>query len=187
MRLSKCLSIVLALLAAVTTLSAGQEDRTNVNKKPEEPLRPMTRAEYQQFLGSLKTDLARWQSQLAEIDIGSLNLDFRRGKLIERNLDLAKRATDQCQKWVSEQAKRQSLGDSVRLYSSVESLGENLSGTMDMLSEFGGESTRPDFWYGQLLVVLKEVHVDEEKLFGHVLALSDIADASCPQLGRYLH
>ncbi len=166
---------------------AGQWSRTSVSKEPDQPPGLMAPTQYRQFLASLKTDLSRWQSQLAEIDIGSLSLDFRRGKLIERSLDLAKRATDQCQKWVSELANRQSLGDSVRLYSSVEELGESVSDTMNMLLEFGGESTRPEFWGGQLLVVQKEVHLDEEKLFAHLLALSDIADASCVQLGRYLH
>ncbi len=54
----------------------------------------------------------------------------------------------------------------------------------EMLSEFGGQSGPG---YARLLLgVETETHLDTEKLYGHVLALSDIADASCRQLGSYL-
>ena len=180
------LAIVLSLFATGTALGAGQRSRTDAGKQAEHIPGLMTPAQFRIFLASLKTDLARSQSQLAEIDVNSLGLDFKGGKLIEGALTLAKHTADQCQKWVSELSKAQSLGDTVRLYSCMEGLGGDLSETMGMLSEFGGESTLPDFWQGQLLVVSKEMNLDIEKLLGHVLALSDIAD-SCPQLGRYLH
>ncbi len=186
MKFPKRLSIILALLVTVATLSAGQEGRANPTEKHGEPLRPMTPAEYQQFLGTLKTDLARWQSQLAEIDLGPLGLDFKQGKMIEKELSCAKGEVDSCLEFGSRLQSQQTLGDNVRLYSCMEGLAGGVSDTQDELNWLGRDS-KARLWADELLVVLKEVEQDTTKQFGHVLALADIADASCPELRRYLH
>ncbi len=111
MKLARCfLAIVLSLFATDTVLGAGQRGRTDGAKHAEQIPGLMTPTQYRIFLTSLKTDLTRWQSQLAEIDIGSLKVDFRQGKLIERTLTLAKHDTEQCQKWVSEEGVPDSVG-----------------------------------------------------------------------------
>jgi hypothetical protein len=146
----------------------------------------MTPAQYAQFLASLKTDLTRWQAPLAEVDIGTLGLDLKSGNAVENMLSSAKRTVGQCQESEAELEKRQTLGDSVRLYSWMESLEQQFGELSDAVIGMSGNSSQASMLMGKLGVSQKEIGEDTVKLLGHVLAIADIADDSCPQLRHYL-
>ena len=186
----KQVMIVVFILAAFQLMTGAALRRgarsQAAGQMEEEPSRLMTPAQYKQFLASLKTDLTRWQAHLAEINVGALGLNFIRGKTVEGTLSRAKRAVGQCQKFAAGLEKRQTLGDSVRLYSCMELLGQDVSDLEENLNLMGDSAEAP-MLIGELNVTYREIDEDSEKLFRHVLSLADIVDDSCPQLRRYLH
>lgn len=121
-----------------------------------EPPGLMTPAQYQQFLASLKTDLARWQAQLAEIDVGALGLDFKAGKIIEDTLSLAKQDVGLCQVYEAGLEKRQTLVYNMWLYSWMEAFLQNAGDLGDSLNSMGGNSSQARIYASELLVTQKE-------------------------------
>jgi hypothetical protein len=151
-----------------------------------QPSSLMTPAEYQRFLGRLKIDLARWQVQLAKIDVDAVVREHIMGMIVEKDVRSAHSAVEECQTWEGRLEKRQTFGDEVRLYSSFETLNQSIDQLYESLNWIVGDSAELRKWERELTVPQKQIHEDTIRLRGHVVSLADIADDACPQLRRYL-
>ena len=100
--------------------------------------------------------LARWQAQLAEIDVGALGLDFKAGKIIEDTLSLAKQDVGLCQVYEAGLEKRQTLVYNMWLYSWMEAFLQNAGDLGDSLNSMGGNSSQARIYASELLVTQKE-------------------------------
>ncbi len=172
-------SILLALSMTVTLLSVGQPMG---GKQSEDSPRLMTPAEYQDFVGSLKTDLARWRLQLIDVHVARLPSGVDPKMLLKGQLSLANHGIDSALKVVSKPARRQSLGDNIRLLSAVEKTLTGLAHVTRTLGQLTGVSANADLWASQVARLWRQAEEDRLKLYRHLLALSDLADASCAQL-----
>ena len=168
-------AILFTLFMLVASLAHAQSE--------EDTVRVMTKAEFTSYLQKLSTDLVRTKTALTNIDVASLDVNFKEGKLISDEKEDCLRKLGLVQESIA------AVTDQPALVRQI--------GLLDFINDFGGpsiflhislsqilSSSHPEVatakalqWDKEFLDAQSEIARAHRKLFRHLLALAQIIDS----------